>query len=176
LNLCRACIKYAAVPCGLQQLFVWMIPAFMALALIPLTAGVKLAAYRTTILGSAYQYGHPAVYQWFEIRYCPGLALVLLAASWLVLVGQRRDPVPPAKRLFAAALGLLGFSLARLGLFAIYPDRLVWFVFWEEFTEFLLIFSIAAVLWVFRRTLFAHPSPASAPGASVATAAPAEAA
>jgi hypothetical protein len=154
LNLCPACIKYAAVPCGLQRLFALMIPAVMALALMPLTASVKLVTYNTRILDHVFHYSHPVDYQLFEIRYCPLLALALLAASWLVLVFKRQNPVPLAKVLFAAGLGPLSFGLVRQFIFRAYSDHLLWFVFWEELTEFLFVASVAMVLWVFRKRLF----------------------
>ncbi len=155
LSLCRACIKYdPAAPCGLKRLFTIMIPAFMLLALMPLTADFKLTAYNAIIVGTLHNYYHLASSQLFELRYCAGLAFVLFAASWLVLRFKRTEPVAASKVLFAAALGPLSFGMLRMFFVATFSDRLVWFDVWEEFTELLFIVSAGAVLWVFRGALF----------------------
>ena len=50
-----------------------------------LSADFSTAAYNTRILGTFYHFGHAAVYQIFEIRYCPAVALGFLIASLAVL-------------------------------------------------------------------------------------------
>jgi hypothetical protein len=141
------------VPCGLQRLFHITIPGSMAMGLMLLTADLKSGAYSTQIFRSRQVYSHMMSSQLFEVRYCAWLALVLLAASWLVLLFKKQDPMPWAKILFAAALGPLTFGWMRLFLFGVYSDNLVWFDIWEEYTEFVFIIGIALALWVFRRSL-----------------------
>jgi hypothetical protein len=116
------------------------------------------------IFDTRYTYDHPLVYQVYEIRGCPALALGLMAASWLALVFGRQDRVNSAKVLFSGGLGLLAFGAFRMMLLALYRENLVWFVFWEEATEMLGILGVAAVLWVFRKGLWA-----SRPGEGGAT-------
>lgn len=160
LSLCRACIKYADVPCGLRRVFTMLIPATIVVALMPLSAGLKTAAFDTDILGSNVHYSETLADQLFEIRYCPYLAVLLLTASWLALLFKRQEAVPLAKVLFAAAMGPVGFGFLRLFLTAAWHDNLLWFNAWEEITELLFVFAAAFVLFVFRQSLFAKETPA----------------
>jgi hypothetical protein len=163
LSLCGACIKHTEAPCGLKRLFTAIIPAFLVLAFIPLCAGWQVISYPSRIFGSVYDYSHPVVYQMYEIRYCPLLAILLFGASWLVLISKRPDAVPLSKILFAAGLGPLGFGMLRLFLVAAYHDNLVWFGVWEEVTELLFVASVMVVLWVFRHRLLAPLNAISSP-------------
>ncbi len=157
LSLCRACVKYEAVPCGLRRVFHFLLAALMIVALIPLAAGPHFIAYDLGILGSRVTYTEPLASQLFEIRYCPWVSLLLLGASWFVLATRRDDPVGPAKKLLAAAVDPLGFGLMRLFLFAVFRDDLVWFTVWEEVTELLFVAGTGAVLLIFRDSLFRAP-------------------
>lgn len=163
LGLCRACSKYADVPCGLRRVFTLLIPATIAITLMPLCAGIKEIACNTDILGTHQHFAHTRLQQLFEIRYCPVLASLLLAASWLVLRFKRTDPVALAKVLFAAAVGPLSFGMMRLFMVAAYRDNLAWFDFWEETTELLFVVAVAIILWVFRHSLFANETTAVPP-------------
>lgn len=156
VGLCRRCWKHADAPCALQRMFLYLIPAAMALSLLPICAEPSSVSYNTTILGSPYNYSHPVVYQIFEIRYCPAAAFLLLGASWIVLGMKRREPVRWSKMFFSAGIGALGFSGLRLVLFSAYRQNLVWFGFWEEVTELIFIAGVAVVLWLFRRGLWAE--------------------
>jgi hypothetical protein len=155
LSLCHACIKYdAAVPCGLRRVFTMLLPATIVLVSMLLSADLKLAAYDTNIFKSNVHYSITLTDQLFEIRYCPVLAILLLAASWLVLFFKREEPVPLAKMLFAAAMGPFGFGLLRLFLSAVYREDLIQYVVWEEITELIFVAAVAFVLLVFRHSLF----------------------
>ena len=167
IGLCRACIKYADVPCGLRRIFSLIIPATIVIAFMLLCAPIHFVSYNTGIFGSITTYSHLVGSQLYELRYCSLLPIALLVASWLVLLCRRRDPVTPAKILFAAATGPLAFGFVRLFVFSIYNDELVWANFWEEATEFLYVFSAAAVLWIFRDSLFVKPAPANGLASSV---------
>ncbi len=83
LQLCRRCIKYDDVPCGLKRMFYVAIPATIVIAFMPLCASLKITAYNTRILGTLYTYVHPFVYQVFEARLCPiaGSAFEVLPSS-----------------------------------------------------------------------------------------------
>ncbi len=161
LSLCRACIKYADVPCGLRRLFAVMIPALIVVALIPWSAPVRQDVCRVEVFGSTQDYTLSVWSQLFEMRYCPGLAITLLAASWLVLLLKREDPVRWSKMLLAAASGPLGFGLMRLALNSVYRDRPAWSGLWEELTELLFVIAVVVALWLFRAGLLA-PAPAGA--------------
>ena len=164
LSLCRACIKYADVPCGLRRVFTMLVPATLVVAFMPLSVGLKTAAFDTDILGTSVHYSETLADQLFEIRYCPYLAVLLLTASWLALLFKRQEAVPLAKVLFAAAMGPVGFGFMRLFLTAAYHENLVWFNAWEEITELLFVFAVAFMLFVFHQSLFAKetlPNPAN---------------
>ena len=151
LGLCRACVKHADVPCGLRRLFLVLIPAHIVLAFIPLTARPHLASYNTRIFGTFCNYSHHGIYQLFEIRYCPIVAVVLFSASFAVLLLKKRNPVQWSKVLFAAGMGPFAFGVLRLVLFAVWRDNLLWFAGWEEITEFMYVVGVAVLLWIFRR-------------------------
>jgi rhodanese-related sulfurtransferase len=162
LGLCRGCVKYTDVPCGLKRLFLYLAPAGLILSFLPLTAVPQVVSYNTRILWVFYNYSNPIVYQLFEIRWCPLLALLLFAIAFAILLFKKDDPVSPAKVFFAAATGYLGFSLFRLFLFAPFRDNMVWFIFWEEITELIYVCGVAFVLWTFRHALFARDAAAQA--------------
>jgi len=170
LSLCRACIKYADVPCGLRRLFHLLIPASILLAIMPLCVRPEVVSYNVTVLGTLTNYSHLISDQLYETWYCPALAIVLLLVSWLVLCFKRDDPVALSKVFFAAAMGPLSFGLFRLFLYSVYRDELLWAALWEEVTELLFVASVGFVLWVFRDSLFLRQTPAA-----VAQSSPAEA-
>jgi hypothetical protein len=154
LGLCRACIKHADVPCGLRRLFAVGIPGLIVVAFIPLTADLKSVAQLSPVLGSLQNYSPSLASQLFEFRYCAGLAVALLTASWCVLLFKRENPIELSKALLAAGLGPLGFGMTRLFLISAYADQLMWSAAWEEITELLFVVFVAVALWLFRQALF----------------------
>ncbi|NIM95079.1 MAG: hypothetical protein GTO18_15375 [Anaerolineales bacterium] len=54
---------------------------------------------------------------------------------------------------FAVAVGHLGFGTLRLIFLSAMRDDIVWFVFWEESTELILIVAILYLVWVIRSDL-----------------------
>jgi glucan phosphoethanolaminetransferase (alkaline phosphatase superfamily) len=154
LEQCGKCIKHADVPCAVRRLYLLAIIVSILLALMPLSADYYGVTYNTEILGTAYSYSHPAIYQLFEIRYCPIIAIVFFAAALVPFYLRKADPLPFAKILFASGIGFFGFSMFRLVLFQVYRDNLTGFVFWEELTELIYVAGIGAVLWIFRGRLF----------------------
>jgi rhodanese-related sulfurtransferase len=159
MGLCCACDKRSDVECGLRKLFLLLIPATALLALMPLCAEFRPVAYNTRVLGMLHSYRHPVVHQLYELRYLPVLAVVLLAACFLVLWLVERRPVVYSKILFSAAVGAMGFSLLRMVLVAPFSDNQVWFAFWEETTEVLYVGVVGAVLVFFQRGLLAKQLP-----------------
>jgi rhodanese-related sulfurtransferase len=157
LSLCRGCIKYTRRSCGLRQTFFLIIPALIVLAAIPLCSDWQTNSYNTMILGSFYNYSHPAIQQQLEVLYCPTAAIVMLAASLLVLWFSKQGSLAYAKLAFAAGAGFLGFALLRAALFRLFASELMWALFWEEATELLFIIGVGAVLWIFRQGLSEEP-------------------
>jgi rhodanese-related sulfurtransferase len=158
LGLCRRCIKYTDVPCGLKRVFLLLILALIVLCGVPLAADFTTVAYNTKVLGTFYNFGHRVVYQIFEIRYLPVAAIVLLSASLGVLMLKKNEPVLWSKLFLAAGAGALGFSYFRLVFVQVYRDNLAWFSFWEEITELIFVAGAGLALWFFRHGLFAAGS------------------
>ncbi|NIP28477.1 MAG: hypothetical protein GWN55_17045 [Phycisphaerae bacterium] len=154
LNLCRKCIKYENVPCGLKRAFFIIIPAFALIALMPLWSDWNITSYNTMIFGTLYHYARRLIYQRFEMQFCPIAAVILLSTSLLILILKRENALPLAKIFFAAGVGPMGFGLFRSIITTMYSQNLVWFGFWEEFTELLFIMGICFMLWIFRYGLF----------------------
>jgi rhodanese-related sulfurtransferase len=168
LSLCQRCIKHAAVPCGLQRTFLWLIPAVMVLCGMPYCAALLPVSYNTRILGTFYNYSHAVASQMYEIRVLPAVSWGLLAVAWVVLVRKGQDAVWWSKICFSAGSGALGFALFRMILLQTYRDNLLWFATWEEVTELLFILGVGLVLWSFRHGLFFESLPARAVGAAAA--------
>jgi hypothetical protein len=166
LPLCRACLKYAAAPCGMKRVFYVLVPAHIVLAFMPLTAAPSAVSYNARILGTFYNYSHPVIHQLYEIRFLPVMAIGFFVASLLALLLKKHEAVSWSKFLFAAGMGPLGFSLLRLFIYAPYSETQVWYNFWEEITELLFVVGVAAILWIFRRGLFAATVPADGSAAS----------
>ena len=163
LSLCKRCYKQNDVSCALKRLFMFLIPSFFVFSFMPFCTAPKAVSYNTNILRTFYNFTHPVIYQIFEIRYCPLIALVFFAVSFFVLTFKKHDPVSPAKVFFAAGMGGFGFCFLRLVLFGLYADNLVWFNSWEEITELILVLGVGVVLWEFRGSLLGrdtHPSSA----------------
>ncbi len=154
LSLCGSCIKYTRVPCGLKQTFYLILPALSIIAVMPLLVPYQLNSYNTNIFGTFYNYSHSFIYQVFESRCCPITAITLLAGSFFILVFKRDNSLLAAKIIFSAAMGFLSFGFFRTVLLSLYNQNMLWFVLWEEITEFLFIGSICTVLWIFRKGLF----------------------
>jgi hypothetical protein len=154
-GFCRQCHKFEDVSCGLQSVIIFFGIAAAVVALLPLGAQFHIASYKTSIWGTAYTYKHPAVYQLAEFRYYPLLASAIFLAASLTLWFKQENPLHPSKLLFAAAMGVMGFSFFRFIVFQGFRNRLVWMDFWEEITEFVYIMAVVVILWYFRRALFA---------------------
>jgi len=154
LSLCRECIKYENVPCGLKHTFFMIIPAMILIAPIPLCADWNSTSYNTTIFGTFYNYTHSIIHQQFEHLYCPIAAMFFLTVSLLILLFKKIDPLPMAKVFFAAGIGPLGFGMFRSIFAGMYSQNMLWFNLWEEVTELLFIVGVCFILWVFRQSLF----------------------
>jgi len=158
LSLCGECVKHGEVPCGARRLLLFVVPAAMALAAVPLVADFHAVSYNTYVLGVLYNYSHPVLYQIYEFQVVPWTALVFLAGALTALLLNKSHPIKLAKVLFAGGLGFLGFSFFRLVFFGVFRDDLVWYQSWEELTELIFILGIGAVLWIFRARLFRERS------------------
>lgn len=159
VGVCKNCIKAQLnFPrlCLLRRLFKWMIPLTALVALMPLIAPPLNFSFKTQVFGFPRTLNHLMPIQWYELRFSSITALVLMIASWLALILPSRQPglnqnsLLVSKVLLSAAAGYLGFSMMRLIFASFYRELLVWFVFWEELTELILIVGILVVVLLIR--------------------------
>lgn len=150
LGVCKGCVKYHPGSCILRRLFQWSLPLAAIIALMPLNAQPRPISYNVMVFGFLRNLSHPLPIQLYEIRFSPLAALGLLVASWIWLTfrGQTERGLLVSKIFLAGALGYLGFAFMRLALFAFYWDDLLWFVFWEELTELILVVGIIIAVWL----------------------------
>jgi hypothetical protein len=153
VRLCGTCVKQGDAPCGLQRSFYLLIPALMIVAMMIPTADWHDTSYNTLIFGRPYNYAHLRVEQQYENWCCPAIALLMLAAALAILL-LKRNPLGPAKIAFAAGVGFMAFGMLRMILGAAYDQNRVWFLFWEEATELLMVVGVCCLLWIFSRGLF----------------------
>ena len=153
LGLCGVCIKHQDVPCGLQRTFYLLIPALIAVSLMLPLADWQDNAYNTWVFGQLYNYAHLRVYQQFENWYCGAAAIGLLTISLAILAVRGHSGMIWAKITLAGGVGALGFGMFRMILGGAYDQHRVWYLVWEESTEFLFILGILGVLMIFRRGL-----------------------
>jgi len=126
----------------------------VVLALIPLLSPFSYTAYNTQVGPVIHYYVRPAVQQWFEARYSPWIAILLVGLALLVMLLTPRATIHPlARLLLCGSVGFLGFAVFRVTLGMIYAEALIWATFWEELTELMFVVAVIYLLWVFQRTL-----------------------
>lgn len=108
LSLCRACIKYAEVPCGLRRMFSFVIPALIAISLMLPCAALAPISQRINILNSLQDFPAPMWAQLFETRFRPWSSIALLLSSWGFLLFKGNNPVRIAKVFFRGSHGAAG--------------------------------------------------------------------
>lgn len=154
LRVCGQCTRHSPAGCKAKAITQFALPMLAALAFIPLLSPLQPDAYAVSIFGFPYSYTRLDVYEFYERRVLPLLALAAFILAWLPLLKKGEPPIPFLTRALACAgLGALGFSFFRVMLNAIFADNLVWFEFWEEATELMFTAAVGFVLWQFRRSL-----------------------
>jgi len=153
-NVCKGCVKARPGACLLRRLFQWMIPLAAVVAFMPLMAQPLNISFETLVFGMPRALIHLMPIQWYELRFSPIAALALMAGAWLALGWRGGTPrgLQISKILLSAAIGHLGFALMRLAFAAFYREALVWFIFWEELTELLLVLGVLVMV------LLIHPA------------------
>lgn len=157
LRVCGQCTRHKAEGCKARSVAQFVIPLLAALIFIPYLSPLQPDAYAVSIFGFPYSYTRLGVYEIYERRVLPLLALALFALAWLPLLKKGEPPIPfLTKVLTSAGLGALSFSFFRVALNAIFVDSLVWFEFWEEATELMFVAAVGFVLLQFRHSLLTH--------------------
>lgn len=163
-GVCKTCVKgvqesssrQERKACLLHSLFCWMVPLGALLAFMPLMAQPLDYAFNTLVFGQPRVLTHLMAVQWYEMRFSPLAALALMLVSWAVLVWRGHTPagLHLSKILLSMGVGQLGFTFMRVVFAAFYRDALVWFVFWEELTELMLVGGMLVVVLLVRPGLF----------------------
>ncbi len=165
VRLCGRCWKTERVPCAMQRLFLFAIPALAVLALLPLTASIRPLDVTVLVFGTPVPHLASAVVQAFQFRVLP-LAAVAAFGVALALVASGERGVRRAPPWFFAGFGALVFVLLRFALQSAYRTMPVWSDFWEEATEMVAVAGVAVVLWVVWKPLgLPGAEPAAQPGA-----------
>jgi hypothetical protein len=125
----------------------------LVLAMMLPTADWQDTCYNTYVFGSVYNYAHLRVHQQFENWYCAAAAIAMFATTLAILTAKRENAIAAAKIGFASGVGPLAFGMFRMILGGAFDESRVWYLFWEETTELLLIVGVCWVLWVFHRSL-----------------------
>lgn len=134
----------------------WMkfiLPMLVVLCFIPILTTIQPESYAVTIFRFPYSYTRLDVYQFYERRILPVLALIAFVGAYLLLMRRGATFSFSIKMLVCAGIGALGFSFFRVALNAMFADALVWFEFWEEATELMFVGAVAFVLWRYRKIL-----------------------
>lgn len=127
-------------------------------ALVPVEAQYFPASYPSTIMGKWTLFTHPMLYQMYEFRFAPLMAMMLAAIAAVAALGEKDPQMPRSKALLAGSIGFLALSYGRLLLFAMFKEDLVWFQAWEEIFKLLLVLLVSAALWSFRERLSGESS------------------
>jgi hypothetical protein len=165
VGICKNCSKNQPIfrrSCLLYRLFKWMIPMAALVALIPLMAQPNNYSFIVNVFGYSRALNHLMPIQWFELHFSPLASLVLMIASWVALIwpsnkpGINHNSLLLSKVFLSASIGYLSFSMMRLIFASFYRQLLVWFVFWEELTELMLIVGILIVVLLIRSEKVNH--------------------
>jgi preprotein translocase subunit SecE len=153
-ELCGICKRTSPLQCAARRSTLLVLVLTTLISFLPFLVSASPKSYVTDLFGYPYSYARFALYQWFETRALPLFALASFLVAFIPLFTSKSDPIPQMTKIFfSASIGALGFSLFRITLGSIFADDLVWFEFWEEATELMLISSIGFILWQFRTTL-----------------------
>lgn len=153
LGLCRGCAKVSDTPCAMRRLYRLSTLTLGILAFLPLQAPLRAVSYNAKVFGILRNLMHPTTIQLYELRLCPIAAIFFLGLTLTLLVLDRPWSIPLESLFFSIGVGHLGFSLLRMIFLTAFHDDMVWFVFWEESTELLLMGALAYLVWVFRPDL-----------------------
>lgn len=119
---------------------------------LPLAVSPSPSGYHADIFGFPYVYARFEFNQWVESRALPVASISFFSLTLLSTIHATQPKFSNAAKVFlSAGIGLLAFSILRLSLGAMFTERLVWFEFWEETTQLIVISTIAFLLWQFKR-------------------------
>lgn len=140
---CRQCRKHVKAPCLVESLSRYGVVGLLIVSLMPLAAAPRAISYNASILGLTRNLMHPLSIELYESRFCPLVAFLLLLLTLPFISPNSRGYHLLYRVFLAAGLGHMLFSFFRVVMLSMFDTNLVWFLFWEEVTELILIAGIA---------------------------------
>lgn len=136
----------------ISSLFAFLAAMGILASFLPLAVSPTSSGYHADIYGFPYVYARFEFNQWVESRALPVASILFFSLALLSTLRATQQKLTNAAQAFlSTGIGLLAFSILRLSLGAMFAERLVWFEFWEEMTQLIIISTIAFLLWQFKR-------------------------
>jgi rhodanese-related sulfurtransferase len=150
-RFCQACWKREPVSCGVQRTMRFLLPVFVLLCLLPLSAEPRPMKINYLVVGTVVVDEVTPLIAIAQMRLYPilGLWFFVVAFVWL----RKPSAIEKAKAPFFVGLGFLSFSLLRFFLQHAFGQAVVWANAWEELTELATVLGLMAILWIFRGQL-----------------------
>jgi rhodanese-related sulfurtransferase len=150
-RFCQACWKREPVSCGVQRTMRFLLPAFVLLCLLPLSAEPRPMKINYLVFGTVVVDEVTPLIAIAQMRLYPILGLWFFVVAFVRL--RKPSALEKAKAPFFVGLGFLSFSLLRFFLQHAFGQAVVWANAWEELTELATVLSLIAILWIFRGQL-----------------------
>ncbi|HNQ95167.1 MAG TPA: hypothetical protein PKK96_00085 [Anaerolineales bacterium] len=145
-------IRISQTQTRISSLFAFIAAMGILASFLPLAVSPSPSGYHADIFGFPYLYARFEFNQWVESRALPVASIFLFSLALLSTLRAAQSKFTNAAKVFlAAGIGLLAFSILRLSLGALFAERLVWFEFWEETTQLIVISTVTFLLWRFKQ-------------------------
>jgi rhodanese-related sulfurtransferase len=150
-RFCQGCWKREPVSCGVQRAMRFLLPVFILLCLVPLSAEPRPMKLHYLVFGTVVVDEVTPLIAIAQMRLYPILGLCFFVVAFVRL--RKPNDIERAKAPFFVGLGLLSFSLLRFFLQHAFGQAVVWANAWEELTELATVLTLIAILWIFRGQL-----------------------
>lgn len=137
--------RFAPDPKRVRPLYAFASGLGILAAFLPLSVNPTPGGYQTDLYGFPYLYARFEFNQWVESRFLPIASLIFFVLAFFSALNSTRTSL--SRVFLSAGMSLLAFSIIRLSLGALFVDRLVWFEFWEETIQLIVISTVAFLLW-----------------------------
>ena len=144
--------RVAANQSRIRLMFKFLAIIGISASFLPLSVSTSQSGYHADIFGFPYTYIRFAFNQWVESRFLPIASVYFFTLAVITTRNLKQAGLPnSAKIFFSLGVGLLAFSMLRLSLGALFVEHLIWFEFWEETLQLILISTITATVYQFKR-------------------------
>lgn len=152
-RFCGECWKQGPVSCGLHRIFLWALPAFALLSLIPLTFAPHPAHYVSQVFNTVVHYGSPIFNDLVELQLYAVIGCICFLVAWFMLHGRGPESTRRAELPFFVGIGFSSFAVFRFFLYEVFRQSMYKADFWEEITETLAMLGLGLMLYVYRKQL-----------------------